>query len=505
MRRTLPLAACAASLIALAAATPAAASRTQLSVFQDDSALTLSDAATRERTLDDLAVLGVDTVHSIVFWNRVAPGAGSSRRPSGFDGSDPASYPAELWDRYDGLVKGATVRGMDLLLSPSSPIPHWASGCRGSDKTKRTCRPNITQFKRFVQALGRRYSGDYSDENEGGGLLPRVRRWSIWNEPNQGGWLSPQFVSRGGRTVPASPAIYRGLVRAAIKGLQQSGHGSDDILIGETAPLGRKTGPAAFRPMAPGEFLRGMLCIDRGGRSLRGALGEQLDCGGPYARIAATGVAHHPYTRGGSRPPTSAGGPTEITIASVARLKSLLGQAARRGRLRSGIPIYYTEFGFQTNPPDDIFGVPLERQATYLNQSDWIAFNDPRVRSVAQYELRDEANPAAFQTGLRFRDGSAKPGFAAYRLPIWVKRQGSGVRVWGQLRPADDDATETVEIQHDPGSGYTTVATVTTTNRKGFLLTTVRGHGRSGKWRLVWAPSGGGPAIASREARVARR
>jgi hypothetical protein len=494
-------------MLAIAAATPAAASRTQLSVFQDDSALTLSNAATRDRTLDDLVVLGVDTVHSIVFWNRVAPAADSTSRPAGFDGSDPAAYPAELWDRYDGLVNSATVRGMDLLLSPASPIPFWASGCRGSNKTKRTCRPNVTQFKRFVHALGRRYSGDYSDENEGGGLLPRVRRWSIWNEPNQGGWLSPQYVRRGGRTVPASPAIYRALVRAAIKGLQESGHGSDDILIGETAPLGRKTGPAAFRPMAPGDFLRGVLCLNRSGRALRGGLGAALDCSGPYRRLAATGVAHHPYTRGGSRPPTDRGGPTEITIASVARLKSLLGQAGRRGRLRSGIPIYYTEFGFQTNPPDDIFGIPLARQSVYLNQSDWLAFNDPRVHSVAQYELRDEVNPAAFQTGLRFRDGTAKPGFAAYRLPIWVIRRGSGVRVWGQLRPAEDDATETVEIQHDPAGGenFTTVATVTTDNRKGFVLANVGGHGRGGTWRLVWAPSGGGPTIASRTAKVARR
>jgi hypothetical protein len=75
------------------------------------------------------------------------------------------------------------------------------------------------------------------------------------------------------------------------------------------------------------------------------------------------------------------------------------------------------------------------------------------------------------------------------------------------LRPADDDATETVEVQHDAAGGenFTTVATVTTTNRKGFVLTTVRGHGRSGTWRLVWAPAGGGPTIASRTARVARR
>jgi hypothetical protein len=129
------------------------------------------------------------------------------------------------------------------------------------------------------------------------------------------------------------------------------------------------------------------------------------------------------------------------------------------------------------------------------------------VRSVAQYELRDELNAGAFQTGLRFRDGRAKPGFDAYRLPIWVVRKGSGVRVWGQLRPAADDALETVQIQHDPAGGpnLATVASVSTVTRKGFFLANVRGQGRGGTWRLLWTPADGSPAVASRVARVAPR
>jgi hypothetical protein len=494
-------------VLATALAAPALASKTQLSVFEDDQSLILGSDSLRERTLDDLVILGIDTVHSIVFWNRVAPDAASVHRPDGFDGSDPAAYPPELWDRYDGLVRGATVRGMDLLLSPSSPLPYWASGCTGSKKTRRTCRPNPTQFKRFVEALGKRYSGAYADENQGGGLLPRVSRWSVWNEPNQGGWLTPQFTRRNGHQAPTSPAIYRGLARAMIAGLRASGHGSDDVLFGETAPLGRSTGPAALRPMAPGDFLRRTLCIDRHGRSLRGADARALDCSGGFRKLAVTGIAHHPYTRGGSRPPTSRSGPNEITIASVARLKRIMSQAARRHRIPAHLPIFYTEFGFQTNPPDELFGLPLTLQATYLNESDWITWRDPVVKSVAQYEMRDESNPDSFQTGLRFIDGRAKPGFAAYRLPIWVVRNGSGVRVWGQVRPADDDASETVEIEHDAsGNGnFRTVARTRTTNRKGFIYVPVYGQGRSGKWRLEWTPADGGPTVTSRTATVKAR
>lgn len=174
-----------------------------------------------------------------MFWNKVAPVPLSTHRPAGFDGSDPAAYPAALWDRYDGLVRGAQARRMDVLLSPSSPMPGWASECRGSLKVRKVCRPNPTQFKRFVAALGRRYSGTYADENQGGGILPRVARWSVWNEPNEGGWLQPQATRRGA----VAPALYRELVRAAIKALQQTGHGSDEILMGETAPIGRSSGP----------------------------------------------------------------------------------------------------------------------------------------------------------------------------------------------------------------------------------------------------------------------
>jgi hypothetical protein len=362
----------------------------------------------------------------------------------------------------------------------------------------------VTQFKRFVQALGTRYNGEYPDENQGGGVLPRVTRWSVWNEPNQGGWLLPQYVRVRGRVVPASPALYRGLVRAAVKGLQASGHGDDDVLLGETAPLGRVTGALSSRPVPPGEFWRSLLCVDGAGRRLRGALARALECS-PFPRLAVTGASHHPYTRGGGRPPTERGNANEITISSVGRLKSILRAGARLHRLPGGLGIYYTEFGFQTNPPDSLIGVSLDRQARYLNQADWIAWRDPAVRSVAQYELRDEANIASFQTGLEFVDGRHKPGFDAYRLPIWVTRAGSKIRVWGQIRPADDDSAESVDIQNDPAGGhaFSTVATVAVASQRGHFVTSV--PSARGSWRLRWSPAQGGPTLTSRVAKVARR
>lgn len=486
MLRRLLLAACAALSLAVAVASPAAASRTQLSVFQDDRLLVHSGDAARNQALDEVAALGADVIHSVVTWRSIAPAPSAKRRPRNFNGTDPASYRAAGWAPYDALVRGATARGMRVLLSPSGKIPNWASMCSGKDKLRGTCSPNPNWYLRFVQALGTRYSGTYAG-------LPRVSLWSVWNEPNQGSWLSPQYVRRGGRTIPTGPGIYRNLVRAAAKGLRNSGHGSDQLLFGETAPLGRVTGTLARRPMAPGAFLRGVLCLDR----------RAQGCSGPFGRLPVTGVAHHPYSRGGSQPPTARGGSTEITLASRSRLSGIIDSAARRGRLRKRLPIWYTEFGFQTNPPDRIFGVPLDRQATWLNQADWMAWKDPRVRSVAQYELRDELRLSAFQTGLRFFRGGAKPSLDAYRLPIWVTRAAGGkVRVWGQVRPAGAGAQ--VQIQSAPsGTAFSTVATVATSNASGYLLTTLPAGGAR-LWRLRWAPAGG-PARVSRVARVARR
>jgi hypothetical protein len=218
---------------------------------------------------------------------------------------------------------------------------------------------------------------------------------------------------------------------------------------------------------------------------------------GRFRRLAVNGFAHHPYQRGGSRPPAEppqAAG--EITISSPARLHRILDAAGRAGRIPRRLPVYYTEYGFQTNPPDRIFGVRAGLQPRYINQSDWMAFRDPRVRAVSQYKLLDEAALSSFQSGLV--NGRPKPAYAAYKLPIWVSGRGRSLRVYGQVRPAANGTPQTVQLQVRPrGGAFTTVKTVTVRSRYGQFLTRVAR--RPGVWRLVWG------SLSSREARVARR
>jgi hypothetical protein len=483
---------------------PAArASSTQESILEDERAMLQSGAAARAQALDDAVTLGADGVRAVVRWRDIAPAPRAIERPRGFRPADPAAYPAASWDALDDLVRGARARGLSLLLSPSTPIPGWASDCEGSPAFRGVCAPRALEYGAFLRALGRRYSGAYADEDQGRGVLPRVSRWSFGNEPNQATWLLPQRSVRDGSVYVSSAVRYRSMVRAGIAALRATGHATDRMLLGETSPIGRTTGELARRSTPPGAFIRTLLCLDARGRALRGRAAAIRRCR-RFRRLAVTGFAHHPYAQGGSRSPRYRGDPaTEITLASSRRLKRVLDAGARRGRVRRRLPIHYTEHGFQTNPPDLTFGISLARQAAFLNQSDWIAYRDPRVRTVAQYKLLDDPLVSGFQSGLRFSDGRAKPAYTAYRLPVWVTPVGtSRVRVYGQVRPLARGASATVELQNAPLAGgvFTTVGRIAVRTRNNAFVRTVPRF--EGRFRLAWTPPGGGPPLLSRAARI---
>ena len=122
------------------------------------------------------------------------------------------------------------------------------------------------------------------------------------------------------------------------------------------------------------------------------------------------------------------------------------------------------------------------QQSEYINQSDWIAYNNKRVKTVAQYKIVDDVNIAAgFQMGLRlFNGGARKPAYDAYKLPLWVVDKGANLTVYGQVRPADAGAAGTVDVQNAPAgsSAFKTVATVPVTQRERHLHRRGPGHGR---------------------------
>jgi hypothetical protein len=469
------------SVLAGAVATvPAHASTRQESIFQDDSTLVTSGDAVRQQALDRIKALGATTIHSLVLWNHIAPDPNSNTKPAGFDATDPNAYPAGAFAPYDALVSEAQARGMQVIFSPVEG-PSWADTCKNS-ANRHHCKPSPADYGQFVTALGKHF--------------PQVHRWSVWNEPNQSNWLYPQQSKVHGHIIPTAAIEYRNLFRAATTALKATGHGSDQLLLGETAPLGRTTGTLGKRFLSPGKFFQGVFCLDSRGHKLRGRIAKDEGCT-HYTKLAATGISHHPYNRGGSQPPTRRPtGPGEITVANLSALSRVINQGSHNHRIRGGLKFYFTEFGFQSNPPDHLFGVSLSRQARYINQSDYIAYKNRRVAGVSQYELFDAPALSDFNTGLLLKNGKAKPALNAYRLPIWVTRTRSGVSVWGQVRPADGTA-QTVAIQNG-NSKFKTVKTVKTSSNGYFQVRLGRKAGK--RWRLAW--TSGGTTFNSRVAGI---
>lgn len=481
MVRTMTLAALMALMLIAAPAAHAATSMD--SIFQDDGLLLGGDAQATAEGLDEMKGLGATTIHALVPWAQIAPGRTDLAKPAGFDASDPAAYPAANWTRFDRLVRYANDRGLKLFLTPTSPGPAWAGACRTpADRGNCVLSLSAGEYGAFVTALGRRYSGGYTPAGDDT-PLPRVARWSFVNEPNLGAWLGPQFQKSGRRTLPTGVKSYRQLLTAGLAAMRATGHGGDDLLLGETAPIGGSASTAAKGKNPPRAFLRGVLCIDSRGRRTKDTT---LGCD-KFKPLAVTGVSHHPYTYGAFAAPYARIGADDITFTTLGRLTGLLGQAAKAKAIPAAAAgrVVLSEFGYQTKPPDRL-GVSWAKQAEYLNEADYLAYRTKQVRAVAQFELYDAADVLSFNTGLmscRETCGAKrKPAFDAYRLPLYIVASGrTRMRVFGWVRGAT--RPQRVEL-HLISKGRDTLLTTRTTTSAGFVDVTL--GRRSGSYQLRW-------------------
>ena len=510
----------------------AAASIVQESTFQDDNRLIYDTPENVAATLDTLKSLGVDRVRVSVFWKVVAPQPDVREKPA-FDASDPGAYPPGSWDRYDTIVRLAGARGIGVNLNLTDPAPLWATGTPEREDIAATYEPDAREFDLFVRAVGTRFSGSYTPAGSTGGPLPRVDYWSIWNEPNQAGWLTPQWLPDPrdpSLQVEASPRLYRDLVDGAYSALDATGHGGETILVGETAPKGLNL-TGITRSMKPGRFLRRLYCLDDALAPLQGSSAEVLGCPpGEDARtrfveahpglFRTSGLAHHPYELTFA-PTTRPSDPEFFTVANLSALQRLMRGifAAYSQPLPGGgpsMPLYLTEFGYQTDPPDPV-GVSLARQARYLNHAEYLSARDPAVRTMSQFLLVDDkplagvprsaagAWGSTFQTGLVTLGAKRKPAYASYRLPIHLPkptiRRGRSLRVWGLVRPAPAGRPIRVDVEVRTtrrGSKWRRKKRVTVANERHYVDTRVKVR-TSGYARLVWR-SPRGERLVSRHA-----
>jgi hypothetical protein len=397
--------------------------------------------------------LGIDVARVHVRWVSVAPATNSRRPPRHFDQWNP-NDPRYRWGSVDHAIALLIDAGIEPILSVTGSGPLWSSSNPSLHNPR--WRPNPRRFAAFAAAVARRYGDVVSD-------------YIIWNEPDQAGWLQPQFSCRGSRCTPESPHIYRHLVNAAGPEIRRWDRASE-VFAGALAPRGSdpRSRNSAMRPLT---FLRAFGCVNaRYHRMVHGR------CAGFHAPVV-DGISYHPH--GVLRSPSQRNPQRdEAAFADLGRLEFVIDHVANAGGMRctcaGPIPIHLTEFGYQTNPPDPYQGVSPALQARWLQEAGYRAWRDPRIKTLVQYEWRDDPiqkkNPptrgagayGGWQSGLLYADDRPKPALNAFANPFFVAAQpgSASVTLWGQVRPG---GAHDVSIERRlPGRSWRALETVET-------------------------------------------
>jgi hypothetical protein len=411
--RLVPLALVA--LTAFAAPATADASRSVQYGVQDDAWIAYGPGTLDER-LDRLDALGVGIVRYTLRWDEIARRAPANPR-SHLDN-------AYRWGVADPVLRGLRSRGIDAVVTIYG-TPRWANGGRSPNWAP----TSGAAFAGFAYAAAKRYSW--------------VRRWLVWNEPNQRLHLRP-----------TAPGVYvTRLLNPAFVALKSANRRAL-VGAGVTAPRGGAGG------VSPVDWIRGM-----------GRTGARLDA-----------YAHNPYPLNPRRETPSSGGCARCSTITMATLERLEAEVARAfGSKR----IWLTEYGYQTNPPDRWLGVSRELQARYLAEAALRAYRSPRVDMLIQFLVRDEPIEARWQSGLVGIDGVEKPSYQAFMLPLaQASRSGARTVLWGQVRPRS--GAQTYRLQQFRGGRWGWVGSTARTNGQGIFQRAVTAT--PGTRLRIWSP-----------------
>src|SRR5439155_14758743 len=162
----------------------------------------------------------------------------------------------------------------------------------------------------------------------------------------------------------------------------------NQVLLGGLSSRGA-TVPGPNRNIPPLRFLREMACVN-----------DKLEpLNDPACRdfhpLQADGFGYHPYSFE-QAPDVAYGGPDTVHMADTQRLGDLLAQLHAKGRITTDLPVYLTEFGYESNPPDRQRGVPPEAQAGYMTEWSFLAWRTPNVRMFAQFLFQDMSDPLSY-------------------------------------------------------------------------------------------------------------
>ena len=317
-------------------------------------------------------------VRTTLDWDQVA-----RRRPA--RPANPAD-PAYNWTAVDAVVDAAKAKGIRVLLAING-TPRWAGPARNRVPRR------ALDLRLFATAAALRYSGTYTvkgEENEPERTLPAVRHWLAWNEPNNPIFLRPQWkmVARKWRVQAAYD--YAKICSAIWSGVHATRLAGQKVACGATGPRGNDAPRSSRASTSPLVFMT----------ALRRAGLRRMDA-----------YAHHPYYGHRSEKPTTVPrGTKAVTMANIGllikRVNLLWGRKTR---------VWITEYGYQTNPPDRLFGVSYRNQARFMQQAIAMAKKTRRIDMFIWFLIRDEPRLSGWQSGVITRRGARKPAFRAFQ------------------------------------------------------------------------------------------
>jgi len=463
------------SVFALAVASSAVAAGPLISV--SDPTITGPTPGLIEAFAPRWHAAGVDLASVTADWAKISPDPQAQSKPDGFSADDPDS-PLYNWAELDRVIGALRANGIEPLLTITGPGPLWASSDPAHGDARN--RPDADLFAAFAQAVALRYSRS-------------VDRYIIWYEPNLAANLFPQYSCVGKVCEPRSPQIYRDLFNKSAALIRREDPESS-VYAGalSAARVGTKSPTSGMPSLA---WLRSFECLTMKDLVDR----KSAPCKG-FAAAAVDGFAYHPEQRNAA-PGLSLKSASYAGISDAALLTGVLDNGQQTGGLinhskRSApVDLYFTEWGYQTNPPDIFNGITTSAQDRWLQQGARIAYAQKRIKMLGFYLWRDEpivdsgkyrGSYSGTQSGLFSFDGSPKQAWRSFTDPIWVSAVKGGAQVWGQVRPG---AAANVTIDRRVGrSGFKAVSSLTT-DAQGYFAVTIPTSVASA-FRYIWTTGG---------------
>jgi hypothetical protein len=241
---------------------------------------------------------------------------------------------------------------------------------------------------------------------------PQIHDVVVWNEVNKSMFFRPQYTKN---RKPASPGLYEKLLATCYDTLHAL-RGSKVKVITSVSPRGNDNPRAVSNvSLSPVRFIREL------GRAYRASKRRK-----PIFDIWGQNV----YGASSSEPPTKRHVGGTISQGDYAKLVATIKSAFRRtaqplpsasGRVR----IWYLETGFQTGVDDaksslyqgreNVNVLSPAAQAQQLSAAIKLAYCQPAVEALFNFQLADDPALAGWQSGLLWADWTPKASYAVVR------------------------------------------------------------------------------------------